>query len=369
MKNLKLLLSIIVLCVSCNVNKDGGGNGSIINLDRNGVKQVHLTDPDEIVFDDLLNPAAFYVMYDTLVVVQNQPNCDYLIEMYSFNSQTPVGQFAQKGGGPDDFLSCSCFVPSGRDSVICALDRNSGTYSVINIPLTLAQKRLHISRRFRYDPEIHPYSDIIRSDDEHYIGYNMWYMDSRQYTNDVPALKRYSARKKDDYSAEGNDMSKYAYFVASVNDARLAFNPQTKAIWLFDGHQDKITVFDDSLQVIKTVRGPDSLQPSYTDIKSNASIPFVTFSEGKEYRTYTNYTVTDKYIYVIYEGANGGRFNPEDLQPVEVFQFDMEGHLRCIYKLDRFIYTVSVDSKGKYMYCSARTSVMDEAHFVRYKID
>jgi hypothetical protein len=365
----KLIVGMMALCFGCNSGKSTDGKGADICFDRDNMpEQVALHDPEEIVFEDLLNPAAFYVMYDTLVVVQNQPNCDHLIEMYSLTGRTPVGQFAQKGGGPDDFVSCTCFVPAGNDSVIYALDQDKETYSIINVPLTLSEKRLHISRRFRYSRELHPQTEIIPAGEAHYIGYNFWYVNSDKYSNKVPALKKYAIPKPDDYSGEQHQFTDYSHFVAEVNTARLALNPRTKQIWFFDGHQDRIDIYNDSLQVVRTISGPDHYRVSYDAVKSNIPVSYVTFSEGKAYRAYSGYTVTDKYIYVIYEGVNGVAFNPEDLQPVEVFRFDPEGNLVCSYKLDRFIYTVSVDSKDRYLYCTARTSAMDEAHFLRYRL-
>jgi hypothetical protein len=364
-----LIIGLMTLCFGCNSNKLTDGDEAVINFDRKDIpKQVVLHDPEEIVFEDLLNPAAFYVMYDTLIVVQNQPNCDYMIEMYSLNGKTPVGQFAQRGGGPDDFLSCACFVPAGVDSLIYALDQNKGTYNVINVPLTLAEKRLHFSQRFRYDQELHPQTEIIPVGKENYIGYNFWYVNSDKYSNNVPALKKYAIPKPDDYSDEQRQITDYNSFVAPVNTARLALNPLTKQIWFFDGHRDRIDIYNDSLRVIRTISGPDHYKVSYETAKSNLPMPYVTFSEGRIYRAYSGFTVTDRYVYAIYEGVNGSSFDPEDLQPVEVLQFDLKGNPVCSYKLDRFIYTVSVDSKGEYLYCTARTSARDEAHFLKYKL-
>jgi hypothetical protein len=365
-----LIAGLAALCLGCSPGKSTDGNGADIRFDRSSMpEQIALHDPEEIVFEDLLHPAAFHVMYDTLVVVQNQPDCEHLIEMYSLAGRTPVGRFAQKGGGPDDFLSCTCFVPAGNDSVIYALDQNSGTYSIIHVPLTLAEKRLHISRRFRYSPELHPQTEIIPAGEGHYIGYNFWYIGSDRYSNRVPALKKYAIPAPDDYSATQPQLTDYSNFVASVNTARLARNPLTKHIWFFDGHRDRIAIYDDSLNAVRTISGPDHYSVSYDAAQSNLPISFVTFGEGKTYRAYSGYTVTDKYIYVIYEGVNGSAFDPDDLpQSTEVFRFDPEGNLVCSYTLDRFIYTVSVDSSDRYLYCTARTSATEEAHFLRYRL-
>jgi hypothetical protein len=371
MKSNVFVYGLLLFLFGCDSGNGNGERKTVVYVDREEfVTQVSLHDPEEIVFEDLLNPAAFYVMYDTPVVVQNQSNCDRLIEMYSLNGKTRIGQFAAKGAGPDDFISCSCRIYSGADSLICLIDEGKYAFSVVDVPRTLADGKLYFRQRFRYDPEIHPLSDICIVDDGHYIGYNMWHIDSREYSNRLPALKKYAMDEPDDSSAkEANMPDKYPWFVASVNDARLAVHPRRKEIWLLDGHRDKIDIYSaDSLQIVKTISGPDGYRLSYTDVKSNGNIRFVTFRDEKTYRAYTNYTCTEKYIYIIYEGVNGGAFNPEDLQPVEVLKFDWDGNPVCDYKLDRFIYTISVDSREEYLYCTTRTSYKESAGFLKYKL-
>ena len=357
------ILSMILFCAGCKPSKLNDGASVTVTFGREDfVRQQELHNPTEIVFDSLLNPTAFYLMYDTLVVVQNQPNCDYLIEMYSLTTRERVGKFAPKGGGPDDYLSCLCFVRSGSDSVINLIDQQLEICHIVQVSSSIATERLQERKRFRYNPEIHPYSDICIPNDTHYIGYNMWYLNSPKYNNHVPAIKRYAIEDQQ------NSRIEHAYFVASVNNARLAVSPITGEIWLLDSHQDKISIYNDSLQIVKILSGPDGYRIFYSDIQTNIPTPFVTFADNKMYRSYTNYTCTDKHIYVIYEGVNGTNFNPEDLKPVEVLKFDWMGNLLCIYKIDRYIYTISVDSREEYLYCTARTSYLDEAYFFKYKL-
>jgi hypothetical protein len=362
-KNLLMMSMALLFCIGCNSNKP---TETVIHFNReDAALQIDLHDPDTIVFGDLLNPTAFHVMYDTLVIVQNQSNCDYLLEMYSLLSKTQIAEFAQKGGGPDDFVSCSGFVHSATDSLIYLIDQQKNMYYVINVPASLASGKLSIRQRFQYNSEIHPYSDISIVDSEHYIGYNMWYLNSLEYSNNVPALKRYSINQEYQYD-NPNPMEKYDYFVAAVNEGHLLTNPVNKDIWFLDGHQDKIDIYNDSLKIIKTLSGPDGNNLSYTYVKNVVSV--VAFENNKRYRAYTNYTYTNKHIYVIYEGAGKGNFNPKDLQPIEVLKFDWDGNLICVYNLDHFVYAISVDSEEKYLYCTTRLSIEGEAHLVRYKL-
>ena len=76
---------------------------NIVNFTRDDFKeQVILSNPELITLDDstLNDPAAFYLMHDSIIIVQNQPHCDHLIELFSLDSRKIVTQFASKGNGP-----------------------------------------------------------------------------------------------------------------------------------------------------------------------------------------------------------------------------------------------------------------------------
>jgi len=74
----------------------------------------------------------------------------------------------------------------------------------------------------------------------------------------------------------------------------------------------------------------------------------------------------------IYEGVNGVvvDWNSPPVFPrkVEVFKFDFDGNLLKDYLLDRYVYTLSIDGKEEYMYCTARNSYDEEPYLIRYKL-
>jgi hypothetical protein len=283
-------------------SKKGESGVTLMDFYRSDIKnQIVLSNPEEIVFDDLLDPWAFYVMYDTLVVVNNSEKCEYGLELYSLNSMSQVAQFASKGQGPEDFLSFTCFVHSDFDSAIYACDRQTNRYCVIDLPKSIAEKRLNISRQFRYDAsELHWNSDIILPDDDHYIGYNFWYLPVEKYNNGVEALQRYPINHSREYTGgAGLIPNAHPYLNASVNNANLLFNPKTKHIWLLDGHQDRISIYDDSLCLMKTVIGPDHYNIEYIDEINASGLNVVLFSGDKDYKSYSGaYTITESGIYI-----------------------------------------------------------------------
>ena len=160
---------------------------------------------------------------------------------------------------------------------------------------------------------------------------------------------------------------KYRYFVGDVNGGNFIKLPN-RTVWLTDFHQDKITIFNDSMQVMKTIIGPDRFALEYVEKKTNFPLPFISFSNDRTIESYQLATYTDKHVYVIYKGVNEKKSDTPTFKPVEVFKFDYDGNPITCYTLDRLVYQISVDRNEEYLYATARTSPDEPARLVRYSI-
>lgn len=353
-----VILLFVVGCVSKQENSE-----LILSFDKNSFKKtISLSNPKIIALDDLSDPTAFFIVRDSLILIQNQAECEYLIEIYSLERKKKLGQFAKKGNGPNEFTNCFCYVDSSSSSHFYLKD---GFYwNVVNIDSTLLHKKLFIERKIVLDSDIHPYSEIC-IDSDRYLGYNRWFLDDICYNNEVEPLKWYSVVdtvNKLDYNTD----RKYKYHVSLVNNSHIFMNDKNKDIWLVDSQKDVINIFNNSLQLKKKIIGPDVYSVKYIEMKSG-NMPIVYFADNRNYRSYSGFTKCSDYIYLIYEGINGKTFDPEHLPAVvDVFQFDWNGNPICRYSLDRYVYCISISSG--YIYCATRKSVLDETQFVRYKM-
>lgn len=357
-KVLTVLLVIFVVVSSCTQPKESFDRvvfsrevfGTHINLDN----------PYEIVIDSLLNPVNFIVMNDSVLVVGNQDNCEYLLEIYSLNTRQPLARLVTKGSGPNEMSACAVNIHSNASTEFYLQDINTQLYYTVNLDSILKNNRLQLLSKFKYSSEVLSTADVCLLDNNHYIGYNMWYLDSEEYGNHISSpLHVYI---KNEESKKG--INDFEYFVASVNGAHFFKNPSTNDIWAADMHSDVIRIYNDSLAQIRILEGPDHFKPQYTRKQSNAPINFVTFANDLDYRTYSDYFVTDKYIYLVYEGNKHNDL--KELMPVEIFKFDFDGNFICDYKLDRYVYSISIDKSEKFLYCASRKSVMEPPVLLRY---
>lgn len=358
----KLFLLFVAGMFLCRCS--GPEDKSMITFSRDDFPQtIVLKDP--LVYDldeQLLYPASFYVVQDTVLVVQNQPGCEYLLELYSLNTLQPLLQTVRMGNGPEELSSCICYIYSGMDPVFYLDDYNTGTWHTVNMDSMLTNKRVQFLDKFQYTSNRHIYSQLAVLNKEKYITYNLWYLDDAEYTNGVSdPLAVYSTRGEEEESPED-----IRYLVAPVNGAQLFWEPVNRQVFTADIHKDVIRIYDESLNPVKSLIGPDAFNPVYSVKDSNTPIPYVGFAGDKEYKAYSAFTLTDKHIYIIYEGNR--RFDPANLSPVEVFKLDLNGNLLCNYQLDRYIFTVSVDSNEEYLYGTSRESLAGESTLVRYKL-
>lgn len=258
--------------------------------------------------------------------------------------------------------ACVLNAHNGESPLFFLQDPATGICYMADLDSTLAHRSLHIISRFSYSQHISELADFCMVDERRYVACHKWYIEDEAYSNGIDSpLHFYSIGEQAD-----KERRDYSYFVEPVNGTMPFVNPSTGQIWALDMHRDRITVYDDSLRSVRSLTGPDHFQPRYSVRKMPSPIPFIGFADGYEYRTYTDYFLTSKHIYLVYEGEE--HFNLEAMNPVEVFKLDFRGNLLCRYQTDRHLYSISVDSKEEYLYGIVRSSVTEEAAFVRYKI-
>lgn len=371
MKKPPVILSVcIFLTISCGTKEKT--DKVTYHFTRADFKeQKSLSNPEEIKFPELLNPVAFYLVNDTVVVVQNQYNCEYLLELYSINHPArPLAQLAPKGNGPNDLLSCWVQIHSNTDPYFMIHDQERHLEMQVDIRSLVKEGKLVYEHSFTYSEELHPLVEPVVCNNGSYIGYHMWYLDDSKLTNNVPELVRHSiADKQEEVQDIQSQMNPYSYFVSSVNSVCMFRNPVTQQIWIADSFRDRIRILDDSLHVQQTLIGPDQYEVTYEEVESNTPFRFVTFAGGKNYCTYIGYTFTPKHVYLLYAGSDSFDIEQKKLAPVEILKFTHEGLLAGLYKLDHYVTTLSIDSSEKHFYCTVRESIKgDEARMVKYTL-
>lgn len=345
----------------CTAPKTEETDRSFVREDFKESKELKHT--EEIVIDNLLHPASFRIMHDSILVASNQPDCEYLLELYSLHTLQPLAQLIRKGNGPDEMLSCSMDAHSNTTPQFYLQDMRTNTWYTVNIDSICKHRSLQIQSKFQYSSEVLHTVGLCPYDEERYIGYHMWYLDSKEFNNGIDSP--ISFYKKNENSGKG--INDFTYFVGPANGALLFQHPSTKDIWALDIHRDLIRIYNDSLREIRRIEGPDHFRPQYARKESNAPIAFISFAGEHEYSSYIDYYLTGQHLYLVYVGSDHSEEG--HLPPVEIFKLDFDGNLLCRYQADQYLYSISIDKDEKYLYAMGRASAQEEARLWKYELE
>ena len=304
---------------------------SVLKFVRTDFREtIYLNEPKEIIIEDLLNVAVLRVMRDSILVVGNQPNCEYLLELYSLNNICkPLKQLVRKGTGPSEMISCVLGLYGNDDRNFLLTDYNTGICNVVNMNVLLKDSPFEPLYKFKYSSEISDNSNVCMVNDSSYVGYNRWYLPNSKFSSIGQPLSYY----KCDANEEKIEVS--PYYMDIVNGCGLLYNYVKGQIWGIENHRDLIHIYDDSLQLINTLMGPDHYLPQYEDEPLDPQNVVVRFADRRNYRTYCDYYLTSKHVYLVYAGTDS--YDDMNLNPVEIFKLDHEGNLLYNYKMDRYL--------------------------------
>ncbi len=358
-----IIISLIMIVISC-CNQEVVSEVTFTQEDFPST--VFLNNPEIITFEQaplISDPINYYFLKDTLVLVQNQVGANYALDLYSLDSGKHLISLAPKGRGPGEFVTLNLTVSAS--GLLYATDGKF--YYTINQDSLVAHK-LNFTHQFAYGaPGIHPMVGILPINDTSYIAYNLGYTSEAAFNPDnIQPLTKYIV------GAESNVNQitfNPKYLAGPVNGGKLLAT-QNGAIWLADAHSPHIFIYNQDLELQKTLSGPVSYDIQYSKVETPA-ITLINFANEQCFRAYISGICTSKYVYLIFEGINGINskdFESNKLPACEILKFTHDGELVCNYKLDKYIYTLTLSEDEKTFYCTARDSFAGAAYFIKYAI-
>lgn len=131
MRDILIVLVLFVAITSCTRQQETFERNSLSREDFR--MHIKLNNPCEIVIDSLLNPANFIVMNDSVLVVGNQDNCEYLLELYSLNTKETLARLVSKGNGPGEMSACAVNIHTNTSSDFYLQDITTQLYYTVNL--------------------------------------------------------------------------------------------------------------------------------------------------------------------------------------------------------------------------------------------
>lgn len=171
--------------------------------------------------------------------------------------------------------------------------------------------------------------------------------------------------KGDKFLFAGKELKKDSftgkYQTTSITSGSLVANKRKNKILYFDATQDKVEVYDYSFNLIKTITGPDNIQPSFQ------------FLEGQNNIALPKGEYIDAYLFGACASKNDvfaaylGKADSEEMRTY-IFHFTWDGTFVGSYYINGIVYgNLSASSDGKEIYASVLNE-SGEQQFNSYKI-
>lgn len=359
--NRYILLFLLLITMTCCIDNPSIVSENTIIFDRNDFKEkICLSNPDTIV-SEALNPLFYHVIRDSLVLITNKDDSqDFKCGLYSITGEMKC-ELAPKGTGPYEFVSANIKIDSNNTDTFYIEDVVQNKLWIYNIDSVIDQGKMYKPSVVNIPRSIISYCPYT---DDSFVGYHFWHCDNEMYNNDIPPLGIYRYNQVDSINSQKHE---YKYFVANITGALLFTDKMKKDIWCANFYQDRIDIYNDSLQIKKSLLGPDQYNIKYAEIDEGNN-KAIYFDRGNKFEAYRSFVLTDKHIYMLYLAIHDVPYTSDNLSPVEVFKLSWDGELLSIYKLDRYLYSISIDSEERYLYGTSCKSYNDTPDFVRYKL-
>jgi hypothetical protein len=346
-----LFFIFVIVFYSCTNQKKS--ETKLVRFNRNDFKRTSELIAEDLKFEIPLNPFEFRILSDTLILVYTHKHLDFFYELYSLNTYNKIVDFCRKGKGPNEFLSAEEIFQQNNSFIFIKdpTKKRIARYCLDSL----------LGRNKEYQPAFRSYPNwtkdfTVFAESDKLICYNRWFSD---FTN-------YNMRSSELFYYNGNDVNikETRYYPANVNGGYIFRSKKNGDVIVANFFDDIIVFYDSDLRLKKILKGPDDYKINYQ--KANGSIQF---EDGNKWRSYYPGVSTKDAIYIIYTGVENISHNDENWRkPVEIFKIGWDGKLLHRYKLNKYVYNLSIDSKEEYFYCSSWNNVKEYPRLLRFKI-
>lgn len=354
MKQLVTLISFLLL-VACNSELP---DDTFVFSHKDFPKTIK-AEVQVLELDSIVNYDKIYCIGDSLLLANNDdPAQTNKVQLYSLDGKRKEGGFAQLGHSKSELISCDIHYCYSGSDIFYVEDVIQNKYWICSAD-SLKNNKSCVLNNFNYSKDVISLCPL----DSTYIGLNFWFLDDIKYNNGiVNPLAIYSCKEQ-----IGKERSKqYDYFVANVSGGSVFCNPNNNDVWLAYKHDNKICIYDKELHLKKQLQGPYKTEKKLLSEEMKGK-SYIMFGANSYMACYYDAAYTQNYVYLIYRNINNTPF-PKVSQPVEIFKLTWQGELVANYQLDRFAYSISVDSSNEYLYATCKDPITFERQFVRLKL-
>ncbi len=356
------IIAITFLFACRSVTKNDDEAKLIQTFNRSHLENYMTLTSTEVEFSKSIHSMFFYLLRDSLILIENRRANPYFYELYSLNRQTNILEFGMSGKGPNELLS-AYLNPEWDNAIssqeLCVVDVTTHKAYVYNIDSLLKLAGSYNPIQFT----IPSFSNNIgKWNENHAISWNLYYLDDPEVGNSVDLLVDIQVvNGESSFDSKKLMGTNYTY---NVSGGYVIVSPNKTKIICPYKYEDRIDIFNGNKKLIKSIKGPDDIENKYliTPQLNNLVGHDKEYYEG--YRCKPIFTTSS--VYCVYSGAISNK-EPYELQS-ELFVLNWDGEIIKSYHLDKYLMTISVNSGEDTLYGTTKDSMGDN-YMVKYALN
>jgi|GEM_PF-1272620 len=322
---------------------------TLTTIEKNDFPQtIKLENPDKILDDDEFHHFKIFVI-DTVLLTTSQVG-DYHYNAFLINTLDFLGSFGVRGEAPEEWtmpITMSGQYETSKDGLnLWFYDYLKGHFSKINLTKTLNSNSLNpiIDETVSIDTKKFPFTNLFYVSEEKIIG-DSWISESDRRRIKSFNPKTEEVKKSELFPAMKNTSKLPAEVLNSFYTSAFSKHPTkplfVQAMFVFN----RIDIFNENLQVVKTiVDGDNGLDDYYdgaeVDLKSD-------FLLGK-IQGYDGVTTTSDYIFALEMNVK----TQDQIKPKDSYVrvYDWSGKPVCLLQFEHPIVGLAVDERTGILY-------------------
>ncbi len=313
-------------------------------------------------------PIEYKVVQDSIVLVNYWDSKDYyLIDVVNLNTCKNIRKVAKAGSDSLSFLSATIIFKDIGSNQVLIKDVTKSRYVKYDIDKLISNEP--VKETFYQLPSF--VKDIALYTHDSLLTYNSFYLRMNDKivnkVSDNPILiLNQDSLLSPVYVFKAEEKYSPQYFTSNVSDANILINDSTGVVWVVDQNGCRIDIYNKNLSKLKSLCVPEKINPKY-DIFSRKNA--IHFSDHKYYQSFYPSIYSNEYVYLFYLGINGEKIEKLKVErPVEILKMKWDGTPIQIFKIQDYLYSISLSKDQRYLYGTTAEKFGDPAKLIKYTI-
>lgn len=293
---------------------------------------------------------------DSLMCVWDLHGGDRYFHVFSYPALKFIISFGESGRGDKEFVNTGGFVMDR--SYIYIFDSYRSRLNIFSVDSLVCQ-RINPVKIVNYPETCIPVLSFTKMEN----GYALLNYNGKERITFVDTLGQVISKKYEYPIVDTVEFKKYRAFAASLWDSFIDYNPQNKILGVVTKLGDVLEIYDLANDSSKVIIGPGGT-PGMLKRGNSVSVGKI---DG-----FSDIQVKTESIYALYSGLNQEEIHNQMKRGIRtpnggnmIYKYDLQGKLKKIYKLDRYIDGFDLhEDEGMFFTVSS-----DDEHSInRYKI-